>query len=122
MIPSAAPSTLTDLDQPFFAALLPRKLVGSRGAAIVAGLRLPVFARGGAGSANEEASRPTMWPCVRCCQRQPLGCLSLPVAPHRATGSLPHLSLPLPDRPLFLTVPSLGATLPTSRLGSPQIP
>jgi hypothetical protein len=45
MIPSAALSTLSDLVQPIFAALVPQKLVGSKGAAIIPGLRLPVFAR-----------------------------------------------------------------------------
>jgi hypothetical protein len=41
MIPSAAPSTLTHLDQPFFPALVPQKFVGSIGAAIVAGCACP---------------------------------------------------------------------------------
>jgi hypothetical protein len=62
MIPTAAPSTLTDLDQPFFAALGNQKFVGSKGAAIIAGLRLPVFDRGAAGRAEEESGRPTWWP------------------------------------------------------------
>jgi hypothetical protein len=62
MIPTAAPSTLTDLDQPIVAALVPQKLVGSLGGAIVAGLRLPVLPRGAAGSAKEESGRPIWWP------------------------------------------------------------
>ena len=61
MIPSAAPSTLTHLDQPILADLVPQKFVGSLGGAIVAGLRLPVFPRG-AGRGKEESGRPTWWP------------------------------------------------------------
>jgi hypothetical protein len=62
MIPSAAPSTLTDLDLTIFPALVSQKLVGSMGAALVAVLRVPVFPVGGAGRAKEWASRPTWWP------------------------------------------------------------
>jgi hypothetical protein len=74
---------------------------------VVAGLRLPVLPVGGAGSAKEEGSRPTRWPCVWPCQGQPLGCLSLPLAPHRATGSLGHLSRLLPVPPFFADRPGV---------------
>jgi hypothetical protein len=90
---------------------------------VVAGLLLPVFPVGVAGRASEEASRPTMWPCVWRCQRQPLGCLSLPLAPHRATGQ-PGPTFSSPSLAEMVSCPSRcwGRPLPTSRHGSLQIP
>jgi hypothetical protein len=76
-----------------------RKLVGSLGAALVAGLRLPVLPRG-AGRSREESGRPTWWPCVRRGQRQPADGRWLPVAPHRATGKQ--------DPPALLSRPWFG--------------
>jgi hypothetical protein len=85
-----------------------KKFVGSRGAPIVAGLRLPVFLRG-AGRAKEESGRPTWWPCDRRCQRQPADCRCLPVAPHRATGKQDNRLSSFPHVDGLLSVPEFRA-------------